>query len=549
MLSSVPNSSAILAGVAGQGIWKSTVDGTWTQLPGSAIIDNRPFSIVYDPTNASVFWEAGLYGSHGGVYKTSDNGQTFTQLGTVYHVDGLSINFSDVNRQLLLAGGHEGSQTVYKSTNGGSTWTNIGVNLPLNSGFSDTPLVIDPQTYLTNADPAWNSALSPGIYRTTNGGTSWTQVSTVDAVPAPLVTSTGVIYWSTKDGHIAKSTDNGLTWSVLGSNFATPDPVSPIQLPDGRIVVVGSSQLQISSDGGATWTGFGPTLPFTPVALTYSPSRSAFYISPRYCNSSVTSDAVMKLSYTAGSVSPTPTPNPTPVTPTPTPSPTPVTPNPTPIPTPTPTPSPKPTPAPSPSPSPTTGGGAGGNSGSGGGVTVFPISPSPTPTTPIILPPLGHTLALGATGSDVVTLQTILVQQKLIPPTAITGTFDLTTQAGVRAFQTKYDIVLSGSPQSTGYGVVGPGTRAKLNTLLPTTTTPAPTTKGITLSRTLTLGSKGNDVTALQTYLIAKGYLAAGNNSGYFGLKTQTAVKAFQRANGLAQVGWTGPLTRNLLEK
>ncbi len=232
-------------------------------------------------------------------------------------------------------------------------------------------------------------------------------------------------------------------------------------------------------------------------------------------------------------------------------TPTPVTPNPTPV---------TPTPSPSPSPVSTGGGGGGGatsgggsSGGSGGGVTVFPISPSPTPATPIILPPLNHTLALGATGPDVTTLQTILVQQKLIPPTAITGTFDLTTQAGVRAFQTKYDIVLSGSPQSNGYGVVGPATRAKLNTTLTTiTTAPTPTptsTKGVTLSRTLTLGSKGNDVTALQTYLIAKGYLAAGNTSGYFGVKTQVAVKAFQRANNLTPVGATGPLTRKALQK
>ena len=48
------------------------------------------------------------------------------------------------------------------------------------------------------------------------------------------------------------------------------------------------------------------------------------------------------------------------------------------------------------------------------------------------------------------------------------------------------------------------------------------------LTRNLSFGSRGTDVTQLQTFLIEKGDLAAGNSTGYFGRMTETAVKKFQ---------------------
>ncbi|MBI5458087.1 peptidoglycan-binding protein [Candidatus Kaiserbacteria bacterium] len=57
------------------------------------------------------------------------------------------------------------------------------------------------------------------------------------------------------------------------------------------------------------------------------------------------------------------------------------------------------------------------------------------------------------------------------------------------------------------------------------------------LSRNLSYGSKGADVTALQNFLISEGDLAAGNNSGYFGKMTATALKKWQARNGVVSTG------------
>ena len=57
----------------------------------------------------------------------------------------------------------------------------------------------------------------------------------------------------------------------------------------------------------------------------------------------------------------------------------------------------------------------------------------------------------------------------------------------------------------------------------------------------------GADVKELQKILIGKGFLKVAAPTTYFGQATKAAVKAFQKANGLAQIGIVGPQTRALL--
>src|SRR3989344_3489100 len=63
----------------------------------------------------------------------------------------------------------------------------------------------------------------------------------------------------------------------------------------------------------------------------------------------------------------------------------------------------------------------------------------------------------------------------------------------------------------------------------------------------LTIGSTGSDVSALQSYLVANGYLVmpVGVSKGYFGSLTRAAVAAWQAANGISPaVGYFGPISR-----
>jgi len=64
---------------------------------------------------------------------------------------------------------------------------------------------------------------------------------------------------------------------------------------------------------------------------------------------------------------------------------------------------------------------------------------------------------------------------------------------------------------------------------------------------TITLGTTGDDVTAVQRQLIDLGYLASGHATGYYGDMTTEAVKAFQKANSLTVDGLTGTATLDRL--
>ncbi|WP_461613167.1 peptidoglycan-binding domain-containing protein [Clostridium sp. Marseille-QA1073] len=65
--------------------------------------------------------------------------------------------------------------------------------------------------------------------------------------------------------------------------------------------------------------------------------------------------------------------------------------------------------------------------------------------------------------------------------------------------------------------------------------------------RTLSIGSSGSDVRVLQDCLIYIGYSL--ESDGYFGPRTESAVKSFQRSHGLTPDGIVGPLTWDAINK
>ena len=68
----------------------------------------------------------------------------------------------------------------------------------------------------------------------------------------------------------------------------------------------------------------------------------------------------------------------------------------------------------------------------------------------------------------------------------------------------------------------------------------------VTLSRDLTVGMRGSDVTSLQSFLVAQNYPGSGSwmVTGYFGTATQAAVRIFQSQRGLPQTGIADGATR-----
>lgn len=232
-------------------------------------------------------------------------------------------------------------------------------------------------------------------------------------------------------------------------------------------------------------------------------------------------------------------------------------------PTPTPTP-PSPSPTPTPSQAPSSGGGAGAvgsPSSTGSPATTIYIPPS---TTNVNTSSTGsytftRVISLGSRGTDVTELQKFLVSQSYLTADNVTGYFGKITEAALQQFQRVNNIVTTGTPGTTGYGSVGPSTRARLNSMLSsvtmTTQSSVPTSTSRPITIRLQFRSTGPQVLLLQKVLVQEGLLSADNQTGFFGPLTEAAVKKFQVKYNIVTsgrpdttgYGAVGPMTRGML--
>lgn len=301
MVSADPCSNMVIAGVAQKGLW-GTEDGgkTWSSLgtgAGSAVITNRISAVVYDPDHPGTFWESGIYNG-GGVYKTTDNGQTFEQVGSVTHNDSVSVDFTDPDRKTLLAGPHEANSKLFLSKDGGQTWNDVGAGLPGSAGFCTATQVLSANDLLVGC-------VTGGVFHSSDGNV-WTSVGSKGVVPQPLLASDGTIYWPGSAGGINVSSDHGQSFTQTADGNLAPAIIGnfyPAELPDGRIVILGKDHLLISSDHGATWKPIGEPLPYPGGGYTgargpaYSARTKTFFIWRWDCGNVVLPDAIMSAGF------------------------------------------------------------------------------------------------------------------------------------------------------------------------------------------------------------------------------------------------------------
>ncbi len=188
--------------------------------------------MAFHPSNANTFW---VGSPAGGLWKTTNGGITWTTNTDNLPVLGITdIAIDPTNANIMyiatgdgnlgslsaLTGGSEGdtkSIGVLKSTNGGSTWSATGLNWNVTSGKLIGRLIINP----TNPQILIVAA-SDGIWRSTNGGSTWSNVQNGyfrDLEFKPNDPS--IIYASTYspwgDAEIYRSTNSGTSWSSVAT--------------------------------------------------------------------------------------------------------------------------------------------------------------------------------------------------------------------------------------------------------------------------------------------------------------------------------------------
>ena len=156
-----------------------------------------------------------------------------------------------------------------KSTDGGATWVPLEEGLPANVGISSAAVVIDSQTYLygTQPEPGGETTAGSGIYRTTDGGATWTGAGSGrhrSAVPG--CRRLDVLDASGGRG-MAASTDAGATWTVTPTTAISPQADKFVVLPDGRFAAISDHNVILSADRGASWRIVDAALLYDPTGL------------------------------------------------------------------------------------------------------------------------------------------------------------------------------------------------------------------------------------------------------------------------------------------
>ena len=226
------------------GVVLSTDDGgdTWQLVPGAWSVLPDLFDVV--PLDASTLVAVG---AGAGVYRSTDGGQTWTGV-TVPHQERLNDLALVAGR--LVAVGDGG--VALASDDQGLSWSPLGSP---GDGYLSNQHWFDPQHGLVTAGafPFWEGFAA----RTDDGGLTWQQLAQVDVLGMRTVSfvtpQTGFLIG---DFTAFRTDDGGATWQDVGFVFP-PYTRQLLALPDGAWLACAfgeGAEIHRSIDGGVTWT-------------------------------------------------------------------------------------------------------------------------------------------------------------------------------------------------------------------------------------------------------------------------------------------------------
>ena len=234
-------------------IYKSTDYGeSWTNkgiVTGSSFNDgitdivSAGEGIAYVLTQDSYFWKTTNYG---------ENWKNLGRISTNSRRSPFSLSYAlEVTKEgtILLTDTTSSGGHIFRSTDKGESWTNIGVvstdSLYRLEEIGDGIIV-----------NGWNGH----IYKSIDDGLTWSDKGrlTSSYLYATEYLGNGIVLQGSDSGHIFRSTDNGESWEDLGKVGDFADDF--VNLGNGVVIYTtykGSKEMYRSADYGLTWTSIG----------------------------------------------------------------------------------------------------------------------------------------------------------------------------------------------------------------------------------------------------------------------------------------------------
>jgi photosystem II stability/assembly factor-like uncharacterized protein len=278
-------------GATGGGVWKTTDGGiSWRSVSDGIFKTGSVGAIAVSMSDSNTIYvgmgEACLRAniSHGdGVYKSIDGGKTWNNVGLrdTSQIGKLRIDPRNPDVAYVAAVGHpygpNEERGIFRTRDGGKSWQKV---LYVNDKTGAVDIAMDPRDPLTLYATTWQVLRTPwditsigpggGIYKTTDGGDTWTQLKA--GLPKGDKGKIGIIVspvnskrvWATveaePDGGIYRSDDAGATWTLMNGSF----DVRSRQYYYGHIFAdpseadtvytFSSKHFLKSTDGGKTYT-------------------------------------------------------------------------------------------------------------------------------------------------------------------------------------------------------------------------------------------------------------------------------------------------------
>ena len=181
----------------------------------------------------------------GGIYKSTDGGDTWTPSSsgiTSTSIDAIAVDPNNLADVFAIAGGK-----IYVSGNSGTSWTALSQTV----GAAGSLAISGTSSVVTIY-----AGSSTGLFYSTNYGTSWTSIN----VPVPVYSlvvdpNNAETAYAGTSGGVYKTTNGGVSWSAVNNAALTAIPVSSLAINSASTLYAATgSGLFYTSNGGTSWT-------------------------------------------------------------------------------------------------------------------------------------------------------------------------------------------------------------------------------------------------------------------------------------------------------